>query len=175
MKKLLTLILLLPFLFSKAQVVPADSTLIPIVEKQGTAMAKLLLAKDYSAFVKYTYPPILKMAGGEAKMTALIKQSFKQIEDQGYKILKVSIENPTGIIHFGKKLQCSVTQLLEMKVPNGRIVSKSTLIGNSDNNGKNWTFLDTHGATLQELQKTIPGLSNDLIIPEKTEPVLYKE
>ena len=176
MKQFITILLALSLLSAKAQLpVKPDSLLYPIVEMQGNAMAKLLLVKDYKAFVKYTYPPVIQMSGGEAKLVALIKQSFKGLEGQGYSITSIAVDKPGAIIHFGKKMQCTITQVLEMKTPKGRLVSTSFLIGNSDNNGKNWTFIDTHGAELKTLRSSIPGLSTQLIIPPATEPVLYKE
>jgi hypothetical protein len=61
-----------------------------------------------------------------------------------------------------------------MKVPGGRVTSNASLIGISSDNGNNWTFIDTHGADLKTIQKSIPGLSNELLLPEKEKPVFYK-
>jgi hypothetical protein len=60
-----------------------------------------------------------------------------------------------------------------MKVPEGRIVSKATLIAISNNNGKKWYFVDTAGKDFQTMRKTFPNLNEGLIIPEKERPVLY--
>jgi hypothetical protein len=176
MKRSITTLAVLFFFSAKAQVpVKPDSAFFPIVETQGNAMAKLLLTKNYKAFVKYTYPPVVKMSGGEVKLVALITKSFKDLNDQGYTITSIAVNKPTAIIHFGKKLQCTVTQVLEMKTPKGRLVSVSYLIGNSDNNGNAWTFIDTHGADLKTLKTSIPGLSDKLIIPPSQPPVNYDE
>jgi hypothetical protein len=174
MKQFITVLFSLAFLLSKAQV-KTDSLLYPVVEMQGNAMAKLLLAKDYKAFIKYTYPPVVKMSGGETKLVALITKSFKELQDQGYTLTSILVGKPTAIIHFGNKLQCTVTQVVEMKTTKGRLVSVASLIGHSDNNGKNWTFIDTHGADLKTLRKSIPGLSPQLIIPPAQEPTFYAQ
>jgi len=155
--------------------VKPDSLIFAVVEMQGNAMAKLLLAKDYKAFAKYTYPPVVKMSGGETKLVALITKSFKDLEGQGYTVTSITVDKPAAIIHFGNKLQCTVTQVLEMTTPKGRLVSIASLIGNSDNNGKNWTFVDTHNADLKTLRASIPGISSQLIIPAAQEPVLYEK
>jgi len=175
MKYLLTLFLSFVALFSFAQVDQADSASISTAGKQGTEMARLLLAKDYTAFAKFTYPPVKKMAGSEEKLIELLKSSIANLESQGISIINCSVENPEKIIHFKNTLQCTLIQNIEMKVPNGRMMAKSALIGISANNGKNWTFVDTHGSDLKTLQKNIPGLSNSLNIPEKQEPVFIKE
>jgi len=175
MKYLLTIFFNFLAFFSTAQIEQADSISLNIAEKQGTEMAKLLLAKDYKAFAKYTYKSILDMAGGEEKMIELIKQSFDQMETEGYSFINFTIEKPLTIIHFNNTLQCALTENIEMKVPKGRLTTKSTLIGISEDSGQNWTFIDTHGANLKTLQETISGLSNNLIIPEKQQPVFFKE
>ncbi|MEP7165857.1 MAG: hypothetical protein ABI741_14240 [Ferruginibacter sp.] len=175
MKYLLTIFFSLLTFFSTAQIDQADSISLGIVEKQGTEMAKLLLAKDYKAFAKYTYQPIIEMTGGEEKMIELIKQSFDQMETGGYSFINFTIEKPLTIVHFNNTLQCALIENIEMKVPKGRLTSKSTLIGISSDKGQNWTFIDTHGADLKTLQKTLSGLSNDLVIPEKQQPVFFKE
>jgi hypothetical protein len=174
MKYLITILFIFLAFFTAAQIEQVDSVSLANAEKQGNIMAKLLLAKDFKGFAKYTYQPIIEMAGGEAKMIELIKQSFDQLETQGYTFTNFTIEKPLHIIHFNNTLQCTIIENIEMKVSDGRLTSKSALIGISNDNGQNWAFIDTHGTDLKTLQSTLPGLSDNLILPEKEEPVLYK-
>lgn len=171
------LIISLNFLFfaSMAQTGQADSTYLSNAEKHGTAMAQLLLAKNYKAFAKYTYAPIIEMAGGDEKIAALIKKDFDQLETDGYYLLNCTIEKPLNIIRTNNELQCTLTEHIEMKVPNGRIISSSTIIGISNENGENWTFIDTHGKDLKNLQTMLSNLSNQLDIPEKKNPLFYAD
>lgn len=175
MKNLIT-VLLLFFSFSVfAQTSSADSVAISNCETQGNIMAKLLFEKNYDAFIKYTYQPLLKLAGGAANMTKAVKKTMDDLEVQGYSFTNISIDKPGKIVHADKMLQCVVQQHIEMKVPGGRITSNASLIGISSDNGNNWTFIDTHGANLKTIQKSIPGLSSQLLIPEKEKPVFYKD
>lgn len=57
----------------------------------------------------------------------------------------------------------------------GRLISKSILIGISKNNGEDWTFIETSGKNLKTLQSTFKDLSDNLVIPEETKPIFYKE
>lgn len=175
MKYLLAFSFMFTFLFSSAQTEQVDSTSFNIVEKQGTEMARVLLAKDYKAFAKYTYQPVIEMAGGEEKMIELLKQTFDQMETEGYSFTSFTIEKPVTIIRFNNTLQCTLIQHIELKVPAGRLTTRSALIGISKDDGQNWTFIDTHGADLKTLQKTLSGLSDNLMLPEKQDPVFYKE
>lgn len=97
-------------------------------------------------------------------------ESFKGMEDQGLTITNVTVSNCSNIIHNGKQLQCTLTEIIELKHAEGKLIQKSTLIGISNDNGVTWTFVDTHGATLKELQETLKELSNELVIPEAEEP-----
>ena len=175
MKYLLSVFLIFAITITKAQVVRTDSICKNNVEKQGNIMADLLMNKDYRAFSKYTYQPIIDMAGGEEILIDLIKKGMEQIETQGLSFLKCSIERPISIIHIKNELQCTVTQNIVLKTATGRIVSKSTLIGISSDDGENWTFIDAHGKDIKTLQASLSNLSNDLIIPEKQKPVVYKD
>jgi len=175
MKYLFITFALLLTLAVSAQTTAIDSVAIANAEKQGNIMAQLLLDKNYTDFAKYTYPPIIKMAGSEANMIAIIKKGLDDIEAQGYTFICFSIEKPLKIVHLKNSMQCVVVENIEMKIPNGKLTTTSALIGVSTDKENNWTFIDTHGADLKSLQKTIPGLSNNLELPEKKEPVIIKD
>jgi hypothetical protein len=162
-------------LHSSAQINRADSISILNAEKQCNIMATLFIEKKYNEFTRFTYPPVVKKFGGEQNMVTTLKKELDKLETQGYTFTNATIEKPLKMIHFNKMLQCSLTENLEIKIPGGNLRATSTLIGISTDNGKNWTFIDTHGSDLASLQKIVPDLSNDLDIPKKTEPVFYKD
>lgn len=159
---------------STAQVSQEDSVYLDNVEKQGRIMAELLVAKDYKAFVKFTHPQVIKMLRGEEKMVEVLKESMETMEADGFSIVNCTISRPLKIIQFKTELQCTVPQTLEMKTPEGRMVTKSTLIGISGDKGANWVFIDTQGKELKILQARFPNLSPELVIPQKEDPVIYK-
>ena len=175
MKYLLTIILCLNYYLSIGQVEYNDSTLISNVLSQGNKMANELLAKNYEVFAKYTYKPIIDMTGSEEKLIELIKKGIEDMEAEGFFFTKCSIEKPNNIIHLKEELQCTVLETIEMKTPKGRMVTKSTLIGISIDNGQNWTFIDTQSKDLKKLQEILPNLSDELIIPKKERPIVYND
>lgn len=173
MKNILSAVLSLficSFIF--AQTSAADSTAKANAEKQATKMATLLLKKDYKGFSAYTYHTIVKMMGGLDKMASYMQKSFKDMETEGYTIDTVTIKDCSNITHTATQLQCTLTEVIELSYTKGKLIQQSTLIGMSNNKGVNWTFIDTHGASLAQLQKTVKELSNTLIIPEQPKPVL---
>lgn len=164
----LGLLLICSSLFSQS--LSSDAPLQANAINQGTSMARLLLKKDYKGFTAFTYAPIIKMAGGLDKMAAYIEESFKTMESEGFSITDVKVQDCSKLIDTEKQLQCTLTEIIELKHAEGKLIQKSTLIGISIDNGSTWTFIDSHGATLKKLQETIKELSDDLVIPEQQEP-----
>ncbi len=146
-----------------------------IIKKQAEIMAKLLLEKDFSSFTKFTYPKIVEMLGGKQKMIDILKRNSKEMLSKGIDFKNVTIDEPSRIFNKGKELQCTIPQTIEMKVPNGRLITKSTLIAISTDNGKNWYFVDTSGKNIQTMKKTLPNLSEELEIPEKKQPIFHAD
>ena len=175
MKYLLSLLIICSVTFVAGQASQSDSVAMNFAQQQGNTMAKLLLARDFKAFTQYIYRPLVDMSGGEDSMVALVGQSMDQLQNQGYRITSFIVENPVNLIHFNNTLQCVITETIEMKVPGGKLTTKASLVGISDDTGKNWTFIDTHGSDLLSLQKQVPGLSDSLQIPEKQPPVFEKK
>ena len=171
MKSLVTffsLFLICSALFSQTPSADPISQLNAI--KDGTSMAKLLLKRNYKGFTAFTYAPIIKMAGGLDKMASYMEQSFKGMEGEGFTIANVIVEKCSKIIHTQTQLQCTLSEVIELKHSDGKLIQKSTLIGISNDKGATWTFIDTHGETLKKLQETIKELSNELVIPKQEEP-----
>jgi len=145
------------------------------ISKQARIMGKLLLKKDFKSFSKYTYPKVVEMMGGKKKMIEVLKEGLKEMESNGTKILSVTIGEPSQIVAIENELQCTVPETLKLKVQNGTLITISTLIAISIDNGKNWYFVDTSGEDIQSMKKNLPNLSLDLVIPEKVAPIFYKD
>ena len=146
-----------------------------IIKAQAERMGQLLLKKDFKSFMKFTYPKIIDMIGGQEKMIQIMEKGSIEMESEGTGVLSVNFGDPSEILTEGNELQCTLPEVIEMKVPNGRLVTKSTLIAVSTDSGKNWFFIDTSNKDLQTLRKGLPNLSSELIIPEHQQPTFYKE
>lgn len=136
-------------------------------------MGQLLLKKDFDAFSAYTYPKILEMMGGRQKMVQTLKKGADDMAAEGAGFTNFTFGKPSPIIHTGDELQCTLPQTIEMKVSKGRLVTESTLIAISSDNGKTWYFMDTSGKNIDELRKILPNLSPQLVIPKRGQPILY--
>ena len=146
-----------------------------IVKEQADSMAITIKTGDYRNFVKYAHPKIIELMGGPDKTIEAMDKGFLEMENRGEKFIDVKIEMPSEIISKGEELQCTLGETLELKVSNGRLISKSTLIAISQDKGKTWYFVDANGNSLAKIKEIIPSISEKLIIPPATEPELVKE
>lgn len=166
------ILLLFPVLFILGQSSGKDHSI--TIKEQANIMAKYLIEKDLSSFLRYTHPKLIAMAGGKEKMIATLEKGFKEMQEEGTGFQKFTVGEPSKVIETNKELQATVPQTIEMKVPNGRLVAVSTLIAISLDNGKNWYFLDTSRRDIEAMQKLFPNLSSELMIPAQSKPTFYK-
>ncbi len=142
------------------------------IKTSAESMGQMLLKKDFKGFVKYTHPKVIEMMGGELGMIQVLESSSTEMETSGSKFLNVTYGEPSATITSGNELQCTVPQTTEIQVEEGIMVSKSTLIAVSTDNGKSWRFMDTSGQDIQTLKQSIPNLSEQLVIPPPQEAVM---
>jgi hypothetical protein len=155
---------------------PADtSNYSTSVKVQAEAMGQLMLKRDFESFTKFTYPKIVEIMGGKQNMIAIMEKGSKEMELQGIGFLNVTFGMPSKVITVKDEFQCTLLQTIEMKVAGGKLVTKSTLIAISKDNGANWYFVDSAGKDIITMKKTLPNLSAELILLQKQEPVFHKE
>ena len=136
-------------------------------------MGAAFLANDYNSYAKYTNPKIVKMMGGVKNMKEVLIKTIASLKAQGMSFSNITFDEPSGITKSGNELQSTITQHIEIKLPQGRLVSTSTLIAISTDNGINWTFIDTSNKDIATLRKALPNLSSSIVIPPQQQPVRY--
>ena len=159
-----------------SQIINNDSlVMVKAVKEQAHHNTQSFLKKDFASVVATTYPATVKGMGGEKAMLDYLLKGAKEMEADNVSFTNVTLGEPTRIIKTEKEFQCTLSQILEMKVPGGKVFSKSTLIAISMDNGKKWYFIDTSGLDITMLKAMIPSISPDLIIPQEDKPVLIKD
>lgn len=137
---------------------------------QGGMMEQALLHDDYATFVKFTYPKVIELVGGEQKMITLMKSS-----NTDSKVVDIVMGDPADILHVGSELQTTVPTRITIQITNptkhGTLVAYSTLVAVSSDQGVNWTFIDTSGKNITTLTKTLPDISGNLFIPPIPKPM----
>jgi hypothetical protein len=111
--------------------------------------------------------------GGATKMSAVLTKSTNDMKAQRISFSNITFDEPSKIIKSGKELQATIAQHTEIKLSQGRLVSTSTLIAVSTDNGVNWTFIDTSNKDIVTLRRTLPNLSQGITIPPQQPPLHY--
>lgn len=137
-------------------------------------MADAMLQKNYSTIIDYTYPKIVEMGGGKPALLKAIESSFKKI-DGGFEFEKITFGEPQKIYVAGKELHCIVPETLTIKTNKGKIQATYALLAVSRDNGNKWYFVETHKFTPEILKKIFPNFNYNLVIPEKTQPIIIGE
>lgn len=163
------------FYVSHAQQAIDQTALAANVTRDANAMISLYNAGDNKGFLKYIHPVRIDAGGGEAKMLAQLNALKEQLKSKGVVITGTVFEQPSEIVRSKNELQCTIAQHTEMKPPKGRVVSYTTLIALSIDNGKNWKFVDTNNIDIATIRKMFPNLSSKITIPPKKQPTVYSE
>jgi len=142
------------------------------LNSQLEMMRKYFLEKKYNEFLNFTYPKVVEMMGGREKSIKATKASIEKMEKEGYTFVNIKFKNPSKFIKKGTETQFTITQELLMKTPKGNILAEYTMIGISNDNGKNWKFIDTSGKSKEVMRKYFPNLSPDIVIKTKTQKLV---
>lgn len=142
------------------------------VLKQANDMGQSFLDKDYDTFASYTYPKVMQTMGGKDNMIKNLKRSFDGFANEGIVFLKMDYSAPSKIVTVEDgSMQCTLIQMIEMKVKGGKLTSQSCLLAISENKGENWYFLDTSGYNHPTMKTLIPNLSDEIDIPGRIDPI----
>lgn len=150
-----------------------QAALSQIVTEQGNQMANLFKAGDYKGYVKFIHPVIVQATGGEAKMIELLTAQYAQIQNKGIVINSIVFNPPSEIVKSKNELQCTISQHTELKPAKGRVITYTTLIAISTDNGKSWKFIDTSKMDIATVRKLYPNLSSKITLPPKQKPTVY--
>ncbi|RDI13105.1 hypothetical protein [Flavobacterium sp. AG291] len=165
--KFLFLSLFFTFFLSQAQ---SNDLYIKIMLEQANEMGKKFVERDYAGFLKYAHPATIKAMRGEKEALKKMNEQMMEIAKEGIIVTDVNFGTPSKIITVDSELQCTLPQILTMDLPEGKLTATTTVIAISKDNGKNWYFLDTANYNFQDMRMLLPNLSDQIVIPERTEP-----
>lgn len=156
MKKVLSILLFSCFSFAYAQTSNVN------LNQQLSLMKKYFLEENYSEFAHFVYPKVIEKIGGLDKMILLTETSMQKMKNEGFEVLEINYSNPSDFITHGNEIQMTITQELIMNTPTGKTSAEYTLIGISNDNGKNWKFIDTSGKQKDLMLERYPNLSSEI-------------
>ncbi len=125
-------------------------------------MKSAFMEKDFALVADYTYPKVLEMMGGKEKMVEVVSASVAKMESQNFFFKSIAYKNSSDLMERNGDLQCAITQVMVMDTPDGKVQNETALIAISQDNGKNWVFLDTSGMSRTSVESFYTNLHPDL-------------
>jgi hypothetical protein len=151
-----------------------DAEIKQIVKTKVIELNDAVMKEDHGKVVDLTHPKVVKLSGGRDKMISAMTAGNKQMKAQGSAFHSCKVAEPTDLVSEGSELYVVVPFLLEMKVPDGKLLVQSFVIGISTDKGKSWTFVNGD-IDRQKVKEVLPNLPDKLTLPEKKKPVFEKD
>jgi hypothetical protein len=124
--------------------------------------AQAVIREDFDQLVKYMYPKAVEKIGGKEKVIAVIQQTKKL----GMTPKAASIGEIPEIKESHGQQFAAVPETIEFSTAGGSLRMESTMLGISDDGGRNWTFIDSAGspANAKLIHELVPNLPSDLML-----------
>ncbi len=151
-----------------------NSSLKEKAKGQVEEINRALINEDFAKILDLTHPRVAELAGGRDKMISMMESSLKEMKAQGVTFRSSKVYAPREPVKAGSHLYIVVPFLLEPKVPGGKLLRKSYVIGVSNDQGKSWVFVNGN-SDVNKLKRILPALPAQLKLPEKQKPVFEKE
>jgi hypothetical protein len=133
-------------------------------------MGNALAQKNSKKFIGYMHPVMIELAGGEEQLRMISDSALKVFEQFGGRVSKISFGNPGEVVNHKKMLQSVIPQTLTLTSFVGDVELSTSLIAISEDEGKNWRFIDTNLFSLKEIKSAMPEISSTLVIPKSAPP-----
>lgn len=150
-----------------------QAALSKIITEQANQMAGLFKSVDYNGYIKWLLPVFVKAAGGETKMLELLNTQAAELKSKNAVVNGIVFSEPSEIIKVKDELQCTIAQQTELKSAKARVITYSTLIAISTDNGKTWKFMNASSMDITIVRKLLPNLSQKITLPPKQKPSVY--
>lgn len=147
-----------------------NENLIRLANEAGQATVK----GDFARLVDLTYPKLVAMAGGREMMISFLEKDSRESKSQGMELLSMTCSSPIQIETVGKETFAILPIVLKLKVPEGTLLAKSSMIGITEDSGKTWTFVSADSSNPKMMKALFPEAADKLKIPADERPVLVK-
>jgi hypothetical protein len=144
------------------------------VKKQAQEMTDAFVAGNFEKMVDLTYPDLVEILGGKAKMVARLKEEVAGWRKEGFQILSMPVDEPKRVVKSRNYLLTVVPAKMRVKMPEGVFVQPTSYIGASQDGGQTWTFVDGRGSNKQKLKilfAAIPTAVDELELLAEMPPV----
>jgi hypothetical protein len=145
-----------------------------VVKKLAEESGEALVANDFDKVVDLTYPEVVRLIGGKAKMIATLQNGMNEMKRDGYTIAAFSVVTPGEIIKIGNRRFTVVPYVLKVKVPSGSLITNSFMLGVYEPPQTKWTFVDGRNLNEFALKTLFPDAVGKLNLPKPGPPVFQQ-
>ncbi len=142
------------------------------IKVQAMDMGNAVIKNDFNTFVKYMHPNIIAFAGGKENMKIKMDSAYQMMKQFNVTFKRYWIGSPGEIVKYKNQLQAVLPESTILKTPLGELTAETSMIVISNDNGKNWWFIDTNVYNSEKLKNILPDLSPKLVIPPRKKPKL---
>jgi hypothetical protein len=143
------------------------------VKKQAQAMADAMIAGNFEKMADLTYPDLVELLGGKAKMIAGLKQEMSGWGAEDFRVLSIPVDEPKRVIKARDYLLAVAPATMRVKMPEGVFAQRIAYLGVSRDGGQHWTFVSggTDKQILKVLFPLIPSAIDELGLMADAPPV----
>jgi len=142
------------------------------IKVQAMDMGNAVIRNDFNSFVNYMHPNIIAFAGGKENMKIKMDSAYQMMKQFNVTFKRYWIGSPGEIVKYKNQLQAVLPESTILKTPLGELTAETSMIVISNDNGKNWWFIDTNVYNSEKLKNILPDLSPKLVIPPRKKPKL---
>ena len=144
---------------------------------QAGQLTDAVLRADYERAADLTFPKLIELMGGRQRFISVMETGMKEVQSEQFRITSITVGEPRGVVEAESQIYAIVPTTMRIKVREGILVGEAFMIGVSKDGGKNWTFVDSGGRSMDKskLKILFPAAADKLRIPEIKRPVLYRE
>ena len=143
------------------------------IKEQAGKCSKALLSGDFDTVVTYSHKRVIELMRGKEAMIATFKRNSEGMRAKGITLEEFTIGEPGKTQQIAEWLVALVPQRMLIKMPEGRFEQESSMLAISEDEGKNWTFVDANNRT--KFEKVFPELTGKIELPTRKEPVEKKD
>lgn len=136
-----------------------------VVKRQAALFAHATFQVDVEHIIAGTYPGLIELSGGKEQMAQLITERMDELKKKGITGFEGRVGKPGKIYKAGAELHCLLPEEVIFRTSAGRYLSRSYLLGISNNNGESWTFMDVGNMPADILHRLLPNFNEELKIP----------
>ena len=142
---------------------------------QARVITRATEKNDFNTQAKKAYPKLQEQMGGSEKMAQALKDKSKKLFSMGIDLREIQLGEPGNLFEAGQELHCLVSQTIIFETPPGKLKQASWLLAITNNNGKDWYFIDVSNLNEKKIKELFPEFNPALKIPAEKKAELLKE